>query len=224
MATYSSACAWPFFVSFDLFMTVRIATSDPKPSTKPEHIGFLYFYYNKKTQSGGECAALIPKSLQDIVRRGFAFDDQALAFDTTLKASVLQLDFDEPAVEDPSLPPSEEGWADHDHLTATGSAEPQALAAVAERTAAIPNRGVRPATVRKRNAESRAAEHNIDVDLLMILDQVCAAFNYASKRIGSVEKPRAMEAQKLATTALIPWLKQRGVALSEEDEKGMNFS
>lgn len=204
-------------------MAVRIATSDPKPSTKANHHGFLYFYYNKKLPNGGECAALIPQSLQDIVKKGFTFDDNVLAFDTNLKASLLQLDFDEPAVEDPSLPPGEEGWSDHDHLTATGAADPEALSEVAQRTAVIPNRGVRPATARKRNAESRAAEHNLDVDLLMLLDQVCAAFNYASKRIGSVEKPRAMEVQKLATTALIPWLKDRGVRLSEEDEKAMSF-
>lgn len=224
MATYSSACAWPFFVFLYLFMTVRIATSDPKPSSKPDHQGFLYFYYNKRTASGGECAALIPRALQDIVKKGFTFDDSALVFDTDLKASLLQLDFDEPPMGDPSLPPGEEGWADHDHLTSTGSAEPQALAAVAERTAVIPNRGVRPATVRKRNAESRAAEHNLDLELLMLLDQACAGFNYACKRIGTAEKPRAMEAQKILVTCMIPWLKQRGVLLSDEDEKGMNFS
>jgi hypothetical protein len=204
-------------------MAVRIATSDPKPSTKPNHHGFLYFYYNKKLANGGECAALIPSSLQDIVKKGFTFDDNALAFDTDLKASLLQLDFDEPSVADPSLPPGEEGWSDHDHLATTGAADPQALAELAHRTAVIPNRGVRPATVRKRNAESRAAEHNIDVDLLMLLDQACAGFNYACKRIGTAEKPRALEAQKILVTCMIPWLKERGVKLSEEEEKSMSF-
>jgi hypothetical protein len=82
---------------------------------------------------------------------------------------------------------------------------------------------VRPATVRKRNAESRAAEHNIDVDLLMLLDQACAGFNYACKRIGTAEKPRAMEAQKILVTCMIPWLKERGVKLSEEEEKSMSY-
>jgi hypothetical protein len=205
-------------------MAVRTATSDPKPSIKPEHAGFLYFYYNKRTQAGSECAALIPKSLQGIVKNGFIFDDAALAYDTTLKASVLQLDFDEPAVENPSLPPDEQGWADHDHLTAQHSAEPEALRDVAARSTTIPNRGSRPATSRKHNAAARAAEHNIDVDLLMLLDQACAGFNYACRRIGTAEKPRAMEAQKILVTCMIPWLKQRGVLLSDEDEKGMNFS
>lgn len=209
-------------------MAVRIVTSDPKPSTKTNHHGFLYFYYNKTLPNGGECAALIPHSLRSCVKKGFIFDDNCLAFDTDLKASLLQLDFDQPPVEDPSLPPGEEGWSDHDHLTAAGTAHPDALAEVAEhyasvQTAAIPNRGVRPATVRKRNAESRAAEHNLDVDLLMLLDQACAGFNYACKRIGTAEKPRAMEAQKLLVTCMIPWLKERGVKLNEEDEKAMNF-
>lgn len=204
-------------------MAVRIATSDPKPSTKPDHHGYFYFYFNKKLPNGGECAALIPDAIRDIVKKGFTFDDSCLAFNTELKASVLQLDFDEPELADPAFPPREEGWSDPDHLAALESADPELMTAVAQRQAAIPGRGVRPATVRKRNAEARAAEHNLDIDLLMLLDQVCAAFNYTSKRIGSVEKPRAMEAQKLTVTALIPWLKQRGIALSEEDEKSMSF-
>lgn len=90
-------------------------------------------------------------------------------------------------------------------------------------TATIPNRGVRPATARRQAAAEDAARHNIDLELLLILDQVCAAFNYASRRIGSVEKPRALEAQKLTVTAIIPWLKQRGIALNEDDEKAMSF-
>lgn len=204
-------------------MAVRIATSDPKPSTKPDHHGYFYFYFNKKLPNGGECAALIPDAIRDIVKKGFTFDDSCLAFNTELKASVLQLDFDEPELADPAFPPREEGWSDPDHLAALESADPELMTAVAQRPVAIPGRGVRPATVRKRNAEARAAEHNLDIDLLMLLDQVCAAFNYTSKRIGSVEKPRAMEAQKLTVTALIPWLKQRGIALSEEDEKSMSF-
>lgn len=203
-------------------MAVRIATSDPKPSTRTPD--YDYFYFNKQTPAGGECAALIPHSLRGIVKRGFTFDDRTLRYDAELKASVLELDFDEPPVADPQLPAdSDAGWGDPDHLTALQAAEPQALTAVAERHGAIPNRGARPATLRKRNAEARAAEHNLEVDLLMLLDQVCSAFNYASKRIGVGEKPRAMEAQKLATTALIPWLKARGVALTDDEEKALSL-
>jgi hypothetical protein len=211
-------------------MAVRIATSDPKPSTRPEHRDYDYFYFNKQTPSGGECAALVPHSLRGLVQRGFAFDDAALRYDETLRASVLELDFDRPAVPDPALPADPElGWGDPDHLTALEPTRPATAVAVAERPAAaapaplIPNRGLRPATLRKQAAAARAAEHNLDVELLLILDQVCAAFNYASKRIGSVEKPRALEVQKLVVTSAIPWLKQRGIALSDDEEKAMTF-
>lgn len=202
-------------------MAVRIATSDPKPSSRNPDYDF--FYFNKKTAAGSECVALIPRSLRGIVKKGFVFDDAALRYDDEIKASLLELDFDEPPAGDPALPPGEEGWADPDHLAALEPADHQALVAVAERPV-IPNRGLRPATVRKQNAAARAAEHNIDIDLLMLLDQACAGFNYACRRIGTAEKPRAMEAQKLVVTCMIPWLKQRGVNLDENDEKGMNYS
>ena len=205
-------------------MTVRIATSDPRPSSRPEHHGYCYFYFDKRLDNGGEATALIPHSIRDIVKKGFPFDDSCLTYNKTLQASVLQLDFEGKAQADPLLPAREEGWSDPDHLTALEAADPQAMTAVIQRSAAIPNRGVRPATVRKRNAESRAAEHNIDVDLLMLLDQACAGFNYACKRIGTAEKPRAMEAQKILVTCMIPWLKERGVKLSEDEEKAMNYS
>lgn len=202
-------------------MAVRIATSDPKPSSR--NLDYDFFYFNKKTSAGGECVALIPRSLRGIVKKGFVFDDAALRYDDKIEASLLELDFDEAPAGDPTLPPREEGWSDPDHLAALESADPQALAAVAERPV-IPNRGVRPATARKQNAAARAAEHNIDVDLLMLLDQACAGFNYACRRIGTAEKPRALEAQKILVTCMIPWLKQRGVTLDESDEKGINFA
>lgn len=206
-------------------MAHRIATSDPKPSSRPQSRGYYYFYFNKRTASGGECMALIPESIHDLVKKdSFMFDDRCLEWDENLQASVLKLDFDNPPLEDPSLPPREQGWSDPDHPAALEPADPHALAAVAQRQAVIPNRGLRPATLRKRNAEARAAEHNIDVDLLMLLDQACAGFNYACKRIGTAEKPRAMEAQKILVTCMIPWLKERGVKLSEDDEKAMNYS
>lgn len=205
-------------------MAVRIATSDPKPSAKPDHHGYYYFYFNKKLPSGGECAALIPESIRDIVKKGFTFDDSCLTYNTELKASVLQLDFDEQELADPALPPREEGWSDPDHLAALEAADPHLMTAVAQRPAVIPNRGVRPATVRKRNAEARAAEHNIDIDLLMLIEQASRAFNLTCKLIGTAEKPRPMEAQKIVVTCMIPWLKERGVTLSDEDEKAMNYS
>jgi hypothetical protein len=205
-------------------MTLRYATSDPRPSNKPQHRGYYYFYFNKKLENGGECAALVPESIHNIIRKDFPFDDSILKYDPTLEASILQLDFDAPQAANPSLPPREEGWSDPDHLTAQGAADPAAMNAVAQHHAVIPNRGVRPVTVRKRNAAARAAEHNIDIDLLMLIEQASRAFNITCKLIGTAEKPRPMEAQKIVVTCMIPWLKERGVALSEEDEKAMYYS
>lgn len=203
-------------------MAVRVATSDPKPSIKLP--GFDYFYFNKKLPNGTECVAVIPQSLRGIVRKNFVFDDAALRYDDELKASVLQLDFDEAPTADPALPDDPQaGWGDHDHLTASDSADPELLAQMIQNTPVIPNRGIRPGTARKQAAAARAAEHNLDLDLLMILDQVCTAFNYTCKRIGVAEKPRAMEAQKIAVTAVIPWLKSKGVNLSEEEEKALSL-
>lgn len=202
-------------------MAVRTVTTDPKPSQ--HHQGFDYFYFNKLTDKGTNCAAIIPPALRGIVRKGFIFDDAALRWDDTLRASVLELDFDQPPAGEPALPADlDTGWSDHDHLTATATADPVVLRHLMPNTT-IPNQGVTPATARKHDAASRAAEHNIDIDLLLLLDQVCAAFNYTRRRIGVSETPRAMEAQKLTVTALIPWLKAKGVNLSEEDEKTMNF-
>ncbi len=204
-------------------MAVRIATSDPKPSTKANHHGFLYFYYNKKLPNGGECAALIPQSLQDIVKKGFTFDDNVLAFDTNLKASLLQLDFDEPAVEDPSLPPGEEGWSDHDHLTAAGPADPELLAELAQRTAAIPNRGVRPETVRKQLAEAIPDDQKIPAEFLRRLKWLTIAQRIACSDLRVRETPRALEAQKLVVTAWIDYSKSIGVEYSDAEEKAMRF-
>lgn len=202
-------------------MAVRTATSDPKPSGKTP--GFDYFYFNKRTDSGSECVALIPQSLRGIVRKGFVFDDSAVRWDEQLRASILALDFDEPAQGEPALPADPHaGWRDHDALTASDAADPALMAQLMTQST-IPNRGVRPATARRQAAADRAAELNIDLELLTLLDQLCSAFNYTRKRIGANEIPRAMEAQKLVVTAAIPWLKSRGVRLSEDDEKAMNF-
>jgi len=58
----------------------------------------------------------------------------------------------------------------------------------------------------------------------MLIEQASRAFNLTCKLIGTAEKPRPMEAQKIVVTCMIPWLKERGVTLSEEDEKSMNYS
>lgn len=208
-------------------MVVRTATSDPKPSSR--NPGFWYFYYNKRTAAGSECVALIPDSIRDLIRKGFPFDDGALRYNEDLKASVLELDFDESsAPQEPSLPPDpERGWSDHDSPVAQGSADPEALAAVSQHiqhhAPQIPNRGVRPATARKREAAEFAAQHNIPMSFLQRIEWLCAAQAYAAKRLGVTEKPRPMDVQKLVTSAYIDWCREGGAEFSDAEERAMRF-
>ena len=203
-------------------MVVRTATSDPKPSAR--NPGFWYFYYNKRTTAGSECVALIPDSIRDLIKKGFPFDDTALRYSEDLKASVLQLDFDEPqAQEEPALPAdSERGWADHDGITTQGSADPEHLAAV-HNGLQIPNRGVRPSTARKQQAAEWAAQHNIPMSFLQRIEWLCAAQAYAAKRLGVTEKPRQMDVQKLVTSAYIDWCREGGAEFSDAEERAMRF-
>lgn len=203
-------------------MVVRTATSDPKPSAR--NPGFWYFYYNKRTTAGSECVALIPDSIRDLIKKGFPFDDAALRYNDQLKASVLELDFDEPqAQEEPSLPADpERGWADHDAITAQGSADPQQLAAV-HHAPQIPNRGVRPATARKQQAAELAAQYNMPMSFLQRIEWLCAAQSYAAKRLGVTEKPRQMDVQKLVTSAYIDWCREGGAEFSDAEERAMRF-
>lgn len=186
-------------------MAPRLITSDPKPSIR--HRNWFYCYYNQQTSRGSQCVAVIPGSLLGVVKRGYAFDDETdLRWDEELRASVLTVDFDTPQVGDSPQPPEHEaGWGDPDGITALGVAKPEELRPVAARLGVVPE------------------PPKLDTGLEELLEQACMAFTYACRRIGVAEKPRAMEAQKIATTCLIPWLKARGVTLSEEDEKAMTF-
>lgn len=186
-------------------MAPRLVTTEPRLSLR--HRGFYYVYYNAKTARGTDCVAVIPSSLLNVVHRGFAFDDEKdLHWNEDLRASVLTVDFDGPASDHPALPPVQDsGWGDHDAATATAVSDPTALRQVAERLGVV------------------SPPPKLDAGLEELLEQACMAFLYACKRIGVAEKPRAMEAQKIATTCLIPYLRARGVNLSEEDEKAMNY-
>lgn len=215
-------------------MAVRRATSDPKPSHK--NPGFQFFYYSQKLPSGSEACCLIPDALSGIVRKGFIFDDAAIRYDEALKSSILELDFDEPQAEgEPALPAEPDaGWRDHDHLTAAYPAGSNAteLAAVLERSEQLvnpltakrpdlPPSGVRPATARKRAAAARAAEHNLNTELWMISEQVCAAYNYIARRVGSSEKPGAVITQKLTAIAYIAYSNKVGIALSDDEQNSL---
>lgn len=209
-------------------MAVRTITSDPKPSAK--HTGYFYAYYNQATRNGGEATVIFPPVIKDIVRRGFSFDDSIIRFDEALKASVLELDFDAPQNEDdPSLPPDREnGWCDPDYLPATpaDSSEPPAFP---------PRAGLRPPAVRKQmmarvtqeNAQLRsqvAAGADLPPALRTIASEVAQCFLYQYQLLGSVADTRRGDiAQKLTAIACIPYYRNVGVTLTDDDVKAMTF-
>lgn len=193
-------------------MAVRTVTSDPQPSKRIH--GYFYVYYNKKLDNGGECLALIHPALRDIVKKGFIFDDGAVHFDPNYNASILALDFDEAPDQDPALPPDPEaGWGDPDDLVATAS-EPSTNGH------AIPNRGVRPATVRRRLAAAQDPDFaHLPAPLMKISMEVNRVFLMQYKLLGSSvgDNNRAFIAQKLTACAVIPFYKAAGISLDDED-------
>jgi hypothetical protein len=191
-------------------MTVRQITSPPKPSAK--HQGWFYSYYNHKTAAGGECAVVFPPVLKQLIKPGFAFDDSCIKWSDELRASVLELDFDEQP-EEPSLPP-EDGWGDPD--TIAPSANGHAMAAVLERA------GTRPPATRKREAQQLVGVGaQLPAPLLKISLEVsrCFQMHYALLNPIVGEARRADVAQKLAATSCIPYFRQVGVELTDEDVK-----
>jgi hypothetical protein len=203
-------------------MAVRRITSEPKSSVR--HRGWFYAYYSKPTSNGGECAVIFPSSIVDIIHKGFAFDDSCVRFDTDLGASVLELDFDleNPQREDlqePSLPPDpESGWGDPDCLP------PSPPAGASEQPGCQRANGVRPPAVRKRQAEQQVIQGSqLPAAYLKINLQVSRSFLLQYALISSTvgEARRADVAQKLCAISSIPYFRQVGIELSDDDIKGM---
>lgn len=204
-------------------MAIRRITSDPKPSTR--HHGWFYSYYSKPTNNGGDCAAIFPPSIADIIKKGFAFDDSCIRFDEGLRASVLELDFDVDEAQpqdmgEPSLPPDPEaGWGDPDCLPASppvGASEQQSE----------PQRGngVRPPAVRRRQAAEQAIQGaQLPAAYLKINLEVSRSFLLQYALISSAvgEARRADVAQKLCAISSIPYFRQVGIELTDDDVKGM---
>lgn len=188
--------------------------SDPKPSIRCA--GWDFVYYDRKTSRGTDCLALIPPSLRGVVKRGFSFPDESLQFDEALRSWVLSVDFDQPPTESPAIPDhSEAGWRDPDYSAPVS--DPVALQQMKQH---LDN--VMAATV-VREPAAEPAKHSLDPGLAALIDQVALAYNHTCRQLGVTERPRAMEAQKILVTCLIPWFKERGVALSGEEEKAMSF-
>lgn len=207
-------------------MAIYAITSQPKPSLR--HPGYHYAYYSKPTQSGRQCVAVFPESIADIIRPGFQFDeDTSVSWDDALKASVLYLDFhnESTPVDEPSLPPDpESGWGDPDAPLATAPV----AAATATRSAPQPTphapRLTQAPASRRREAEAHAATGaQLPAAYLKINLEVSRSFLLQLTLIGNAvgEARRADVAQKLCAIASIPYYRQMGIELSEDDIKGM---
>lgn len=203
-------------------MAIRKITSDPKPSVR--HQGWLYSYYSKPTANGGECAVIFPPSIADIVRKGFAFDDSCVFFDENLRASVLALDFDmeEPEpTEDPGssvdFDAEAGGWSDPDRFTASAAPQEQQRQH---------RPGVRPAAVRKRQAQLNTSGAQLPPEMLQAAIHMSRLFLVIYAQLGSSvpETSKAMIAQKLAACVAIPYYRSKGIDLTEEDAQSISMS
>lgn len=203
-------------------MAIHAITSDPKPSTRNN--GWYYCYWNKPTTRGGECTVLVAPAVVDVIRRGFTFDDSCVAYDAALQADVLNVDFAEPpSVEEPSLPPDPEaGWQDPDPVPASPP-QIQSAPAPAVATSNGHRPGVRPSAVRKREAEQLASMgKRLPPGLMKTGMEVAQLFLMQHAMLGSINEPtRTQIAQKLAAIAAIPYYRQQGIQLSEDDVQGM---
>lgn len=227
---------------------LHTVTSDARPSIR--HEGWYYAYYDKASATGRACAIIFPEAIKDLVRRGFQFHDYDVHWDDTLRASVLQLDFAEaPDTEGPSLPPDPEpGWGDVDGLPAP-TVEPvhsELLVAAGINGSNGHDRGsngngngnghvsngnghgsrppMRAPAYRKHQAEQQAiAGAQLPAAYLKINLEVSRSFLLQLSLIGNTvgEARRADIAQKLCAIASIPYYRQMGIDLSEEDVKGM---
>lgn len=212
-------------------MAVRQITSDPKPSTRIA--GWWYAYYNKPTPQGGECTVIFTDAIKDLVRRGLCFDESCVTYDNALRASVLNLDFAEPQnLEGPALPPDPEaGWADPDGLPPSPPPKPQPEAAEQGNCGVIPmeagvsvlRAGTRPPATRRREASQLAVQGcQLPAAALRINMEVNRSFQLQYALLSNVgEARRADVAQKLCAIASIPYYRQVGIELTEDDVKGM---
>lgn len=224
-------------------MAIRTITSDPKPS--PRHVGYYYAYYDKTTDAGRACAVSIVASAAPYVKVGYQFDDETnVHWNDALRTSVLSVDFDDqPPMEEPSLPPDpESGWGDPDGVPATPLQPAQvpvfAGAGASGNGHALPGLNGHGAAAASGHRPMRAPAYRRDqaqqlADLgaqlpaayLKINHQVARSFLVQLALIGNAvgEQHKANIAQKLCAIASIPYFRQVGINLNEEDIKGMTM-
>jgi hypothetical protein len=201
-------------------MAIRHITSDPKPSSR--HSGWFYAYYNKPTRTGGECTVILPTAIADVIRKGFAFDDSCITYDESLGASVLRLDFDEPAhLGEPALPPDPEaGWGDPDRLPAS----PPVSQSPAVVEGHFVRAGLRPQALRRREANQLDPElSKVPPQLLKMGIEISRLFLVVDSLLKPAvnDSSRALIAQKLAVSAAIPYYRSVGVSLNEEEAQSL---
>jgi len=198
-------------------MAVRTITSDPQPSRIVE--GYFYAFYDQRTRQGRDAVICFHPSLKDIIRKGFVFDDSVIEYDPTLKASILALD-DAEAAGDPEIPAEPAPREDGDH-----DPSPEA-----SNHTITPGRTARSLVTRQQlNAQFRApaapesTEPGLPPELRAIAREVAQTFIYQLGLIHSAvgESRRGDIAQKLTAIACIPYYRERGVRLTEDDIKGM---
>lgn len=223
-------------------MAIHTITSDPRPS--PRHPGYWYSYYDKTTEAGRACAVSIVASVAPYIKTGHKFDEASIRWDDALRTSVLDLDFHEqPPVEEPSLPPDpESGWGDPDGVPATplqpvqapvfagagASGSGHALPSASDHGAPTANghRPMRGPAYRRDQAQQLAdVGAQLPAAYLKINHQVARSFLVQLALIGNAvgEQHKANIAQKLCAIASIPYFRQVGINLNEEDVKSMTM-
>lgn len=222
-------------------------TSDARPSVR--HQGWWYAYYDKASASGRACTVVFPGAVADLVKTGFQFDSSSVRWDDSLRASVLELDFHEPeGMDSPSLPPDPEaGWGDPDYpapapAVAVPEAQPAAVGANGNGHNGHGNHNdhsghnghnnhnghapMRPPAYRRHQAQQQAiAGAQLPAAYLKINLEVARSFQLQLSLIGSSvsETRRADVAQKLCAIASIPYFRQVGIELTEDDIKNMTL-
>jgi len=206
-------------------MAVHTITSAPRPSFR--HNGYHFAYYDRVAPTGKQCVVAFPTSLADTIKPGFQFDEAtSVHWDDALKASVLHLDFDErESLAEPSLPPDpESGWGDIDY-PAPSPAEVELTSGNNHATPAANSQPAMRGPAHRKSEAQKAIEQGAQLPAayLKINLEVSRSFLLQLRLIGNAvgEHNRAMIAQKLCAISSIPYYKQIGVNLTEEDVNSM---